>query len=100
MLCWQRKCRTSSSNFHLISLSLDHLPKNVGGKEEEDSNSKQQAKNENQNIATPAVKPRRVAGNDAFTVEPLLKHNNGPSLKTPAVVGSIVRNDDGKCFIQ
>ena len=55
MLCWQRKCRTSSSNFHLISLSLDHLPKNVGGKEEEDSNSKQQAKNENRNIATPNV---------------------------------------------
>lgn len=90
----------SFANFHLISLRLLLSEDFDDDEEEEEEDSKQQAKNENRNIATPAVKPRRVAGNDAITVEPLLKHNNGPSLKTPAVVGSIVRNDDGKCFIQ
>ena len=99
MNAYQRSLN-SFANFHLISLRL-LLSEDFDGEEEEEEekDSKQQASNENQNIATPAVKPRRVAGNDAITVEPLLKHN-GPSLKTPAVVGSIVRNDDGKCFIQ
>ena len=98
MNAYQRSLN-SFANFHLISLRL-LLSEDFDGEEEEEEeeDSKQQASNENQNIATPAVKPRSQAGNDA-TVNPLLKHN-GPSLKTPAVVGSIVRNDDGKCFIQ